>query len=125
MDFLANVEKLGRILIAPPGIPPARLAYLQDAVKQTLHDPQLIADGEKAERIIEYLDPVSTHQNAVAAVGSVTPEQKARVLKILAGGKYAARVMDRPGSSARESDRTVLLNAGSSLWQVWPAAGGP
>jgi tripartite-type tricarboxylate transporter receptor subunit TctC len=84
MDFLANVEKLGRILIAPPGIPPARLAYLQAAVKETLHNPQLIADGEKAERIIEYLDPVSTHQNAVAAVGSVTPEQKARVLKILA-----------------------------------------
>jgi tripartite-type tricarboxylate transporter receptor subunit TctC len=87
MDFLANVEKLGRILMAPPGIPPARLAYLQDAVKQTLHDPQLIADGEKAERIIEYLDPASTHQNVVAAVGSVTPEQKARVLKILASGK--------------------------------------
>ena len=84
MDFLANVEKLGRILIAPPGIPPARLAYLQAAVKETLSDPQLIADGEKAERIIEYLDPVSTQQNAVAAVGSVTPEQKARVLKILA-----------------------------------------
>ena len=87
MDFLANVEKLGRILIAPPAMPPARLAFLQEAVKQTLHDPQLIADGEKAERIIEYLDPVSTHQNAVAAVGSVTPEQKARVLKILASGK--------------------------------------
>jgi tripartite-type tricarboxylate transporter receptor subunit TctC len=87
MDFLANVENLGRILIAPPGIPPARLAYLQEAVKQTLHNPQLIADGEKAERIIEYLDPVSTHQNAVAVVGIVTPEQKARVLKILAGAK--------------------------------------
>jgi tripartite-type tricarboxylate transporter receptor subunit TctC len=87
MDFLANVEKLGRILIAPPAIPPARLAYLQEAVKQTLLNPQLIADGEKAERIVEYLDPVSTHGNAVAAVGSVTPEQKARVLKILAGGK--------------------------------------
>jgi tripartite-type tricarboxylate transporter receptor subunit TctC len=87
MDFLANVEKLGRILIAPPGIPPARLAHLQDAVKETLRNPQLIADGERAERIIEFLDPVSTHQNAVAAVGSVTPEQKARVLKILSGGK--------------------------------------
>jgi tripartite-type tricarboxylate transporter receptor subunit TctC len=87
MDFLANVEKLGRILIAPPGIPPARLAYLQEAVKQTLHDPQLIADGEKAERIIEFLDPVSTNQNAVAVVGGVTPEQKARVLKILSGVK--------------------------------------
>jgi tripartite-type tricarboxylate transporter receptor subunit TctC len=87
MDFLANVEKLGRILMAPPGIPPARLAYLQEAVKETLHNPQLIADGEKAERIIEYLDPAGTYQNVVAAVGSVTPEQKARVLKILAAGK--------------------------------------
>jgi tripartite-type tricarboxylate transporter receptor subunit TctC len=83
MDFLANVEKLGRILIAPPGIPPARLAYLQEAVKQTLHNPQLIADGERAERIIEYLDPAGTYQNVVASVGSVSPEQKARVLKIL------------------------------------------
>jgi len=87
MDFLANVEKLGRILMAPPGIPPARLAYLQEAVKETLHNPQLIADGERAERIIEYLDPVGTYQNVVAAVGSVTPEQKARVLNILAAGK--------------------------------------
>ena len=87
MDFLANVEKLGRILIASPGIPPARLAYLHAAVKETLHNPQLIADGERAERIIEYLDPVSTHRNAVAVVGGVTAEQKARVLKILSGAK--------------------------------------
>jgi tripartite-type tricarboxylate transporter receptor subunit TctC len=87
MDFLANVEKLGRILIAPPGIPPARLAYLQEAVKETLHNPQLIAEGERAERIIEYLDPAGTHQNVIAAVGNVTPEQKARVLKIISGEK--------------------------------------
>ena len=87
MDFLANVEKLGRILLAPPGIPPARLAFLQEAVKQTLHNPQLIADGEKAERIIEYLDPDSTYRNVLAAVGSVTPEQKARVVNILAARK--------------------------------------
>ena len=80
-------KKLGRILIAPPGIPPARLAYLQEAVKQTLHNPQLIADGEKAERIIEYLDPASTHKNVVAVVGGVTPEQKARVARILGQAK--------------------------------------
>ena len=56
-------------------------------MKETLHNPQLIADGEKAERIIEYLDPAGTYQNVVAAVGSVTPEQQARVLKIPAGAK--------------------------------------
>ncbi len=87
MDFLANVEKLGRILVAPPGIPPARLAYLQEAVRITLANPQLIADGEKAERIIEYLDPKSTLANAQAAVSSVAPAQKERVLKILARAK--------------------------------------
>jgi hypothetical protein len=52
-----------------------------------LHNPQLIADGEKAERIIEYLDPISTHKNVVAVVGGVTAEQKARVMKILSNEK--------------------------------------
>ena len=87
MDFLANLEGTGRLLMAPPGIPPARLAYLQAAVKETLHIPQLIADGERMERIIEYLDPVRTHQNVVSVVGSFAPEQKARVLKLLSGAK--------------------------------------
>ena len=84
MDFLANVERLGRILIAPPGLPSSRLAYLQEAVKRTIHDPQLVAESEKAERVIEYVDPISTHKIAVAVVGGVTPEQKQRVLGILA-----------------------------------------
>jgi tripartite-type tricarboxylate transporter receptor subunit TctC len=87
MDFLANIEGLGRLLVAPPGIPPARLAYLQAAVRETLHNPQLIAEGEKMERIIEYLDPVKTHRNVVVVVNDVTPEQKAKVLKLLTPGK--------------------------------------
>jgi len=56
-------------------------------VKDTLHNPQLIAEGEKMERIIEYLDPVATHRNVVAVVGDVSPEKKARVLKLLSGEK--------------------------------------
>ena len=83
MEFLTNIEKLGRVFLAPPGIPPGRLAYLQDAVKRTLHNPQLIAEGDKMDRHIESLDPAGTRQNVGAVVGSVTPEQKARVLKIL------------------------------------------
>jgi tripartite-type tricarboxylate transporter receptor subunit TctC len=87
MDFLGSVEALGRILIAPPNMPPERLAYLNEAVKRTLHNPQLIADGEKAERIIEYLGPEESLKNANAAVGAMTPEQKARVLGIIAKAK--------------------------------------
>ena len=87
MDFLGSVEALGRILIAPPGMPPERLAFLNEAVKRTLHHPQLIPDGEKAERIIEYLDPESTLKNANTAVGLLTPAQKQRVVNIIGRAK--------------------------------------
>src|SRR5215207_3343083 len=87
MDYLANLEGTGRLLMAPPGIPPARLAYLQAAVKETLLNPQLIAESVKMERIVEYLDPASTYKNVVSVVSGITPEQKRRVLKLLAGEK--------------------------------------
>jgi putative tricarboxylic transport membrane protein len=83
-DFFTGVEEMGRILIMPPGVPKARLAYLQAAVKETLHNPQLIAEGERTERIIEYLDPESTLKNAQKIVSNVTPEQRKRVQTILA-----------------------------------------
>jgi tripartite-type tricarboxylate transporter receptor subunit TctC len=87
MDFLANLEGLGRLLMAPPGIPPARLAFLRAAVKETLANPQLIAEGEKMERIIEYTDPEATLRTVTSVVSDVKPEQKARALKLLSGEK--------------------------------------
>jgi tripartite-type tricarboxylate transporter receptor subunit TctC len=84
LDFYTGVEGMGRILILPPGVPKARLAYLQAAVKETMHNPQLIAEGEKAGRIMEYLDPESTHANAIKVVAHITPEQRTRVKKIAA-----------------------------------------
>ncbi len=82
-DFYDNISNLGRIMVAAPNMPAARLAHLQAVVKETLADPQLIAEGEKAERIIEYLGPAETLQNARKVISEVTPEQKARIIKIL------------------------------------------
>ena len=87
MDFLANVEKLGRILVAPPGIPPGAARLSAGGGAGHAANPQLIADGEKAERIIEYLDPPGSLANAQAVVASVTPAQKQRVLDILGKAK--------------------------------------
>ena len=86
-DFFTGVEEMGRIMMVPPNMPKARLAYLQAAIKETLHNPQLIAEGERTERIIEYLDPESTLKNAQTIVSNVTPEQKKRVQTILARNK--------------------------------------
>ena len=82
-DFYDNVSNLGRIMVAAPNMPPTRLAYLHAAVKETLAEPQLIAEGERAERIIEYLGPNETLANAEKVVSEVTAEQKARIIKIL------------------------------------------
>jgi hypothetical protein len=87
MDFLANVEKLGRILVAPPEYSAGAAGLSQEAVRITLANPLLIADGEKAERIIEYLDPPGSLANARAAVSNVTPAQKQRVLDIIGKAK--------------------------------------
>jgi hypothetical protein len=56
-------------------------------MKETLLNPQLIAESVKMERIVEYLDPASTHKNVVGVVSDVTPAQKARVVKLLSGEK--------------------------------------
>ena len=83
-DFYDKISNLGRVIIVPPGMPAERLAYLQAAIKETLSNPQLIADGEKTERIIEYLDPESTLKNALSVIADPTPAQKKRVQDIIA-----------------------------------------
>jgi tripartite-type tricarboxylate transporter receptor subunit TctC len=83
-DFRGKLENLGRILLVPPHLPPARLAALQAAVKETLNDPALVAEGEKSQRYIDYLDAASTRKNAQDVVINISPEQRKRVQDILA-----------------------------------------
>jgi tripartite-type tricarboxylate transporter receptor subunit TctC len=82
-DFRANVEDLGRILVVPPGLPPARLAFMQEAVKKALTDPALVAEGEKGQRYFGYEDADTTRKRTLAVVTELTPEQRARVKAIL------------------------------------------
>lgn len=83
-DFYDKISNLGRIVIVPPNMPAARLKFMQAAMKETLANPQLIADGERAERIIEYLDPESTLKNARGVISDPTPAQRKRVQDIIA-----------------------------------------
>ena len=84
-DFFDQISSLGRIMVVPPDMPADRLAFLQEAVRKTLNNPQLIAEGEKAGRIIEYMDPDTTYKNVQSVIADVTPEQKARIRDIVAG----------------------------------------
>jgi putative tricarboxylic transport membrane protein len=83
-DFRSKLEDLGRILLVPPNMAPGRLAALRAAVKETLSEPTLIAEGERSQRYIDYLDAGATHKNAQAVVTDISPGQRKRVQDILA-----------------------------------------
>jgi len=83
VDFLATLHGLGRILIAPPNIPPARLAVLRSAVAGALGDPKLVAEGEKRQLFIDFIDADKTLQAVRRSIADVTPEQKKRIQGVL------------------------------------------
>ena len=82
-DFHSTAEKLGRILVAPPGTPADRLAALREAVKKALTDPELIAEGEKSQRFVDYSNAEDTRKATISVVSDPTPEQKKRMIQIL------------------------------------------
>ncbi len=82
-DFRANIEDLGRILVVPPNMPASRLAFLQAAVKKALTDPDVVAEGERTQRYIDFQDAETTRKRTLAVVDNVTPEQKAKINAIL------------------------------------------
>ncbi len=82
-DFRANIEDLGRILVVPPNMSASRLKFMQEAVRKALTDPEVIAEGERTQRYIDFEDAEKTKKRALAVVAEVTPQQKARVNEIL------------------------------------------
>lgn len=81
-DFHSTVEDLGRILVAAPNMPAGRLAVLQKAVADVLTDKEVIAQGEKGRRYIEFVDAARTQKN-IKTVVEVAPQEKARIRKVL------------------------------------------
>lgn len=83
IDFRANLNDLGRLLVTSPGVPADRLAFLREAVKRSLTNPELMAEGARVHREFRYQPP----EEALAIVNKVlveiSPEQKARVREVL------------------------------------------
>lgn len=83
LDFHATMEDLGRILVMPAGIPAARLAFINAAIGRTMKNPQMIAEGEKSQRYVDFIDAETTRKSIHKAIGGLTPDQKKRVLSVL------------------------------------------
>ena len=83
LDFRANLNDLGRILVTTPGVPADRLEFFRAAVKRALTDPALIAEGEKTQRFVKYQPPEEALEITRKVLTAVTPEQKERLREVI------------------------------------------
>lgn len=83
IDFHSALEDLGRILIVPPKMAPARLAFMQQAVREVLTDKEVVAEGEKRQRYIDFDDAETTRKRVLSVIRDLSPEQKKRVVELL------------------------------------------
>jgi tripartite-type tricarboxylate transporter receptor subunit TctC len=85
IDLRATVESLGRILVAPPSTPKHQVDVLRAATHKILNDPDLIAEGNRRKRYINYI-PASEAKKAVNKVlASLTDAEKAKIKKVVLG----------------------------------------
>ena len=76
-------QVMGRPYVAPPGLPPERLAVLRQAFMETMKDPAFIAEADKAQLEV---NPVSGE-----AVEQLVREVYATPAEIVAKAKDAAK----------------------------------
>jgi len=86
-DFHSTAENLGRILVAPPAMAPDRLAHLQKAIETALRDPVLVAEGERTQRYVDFIDAEKTRKATVSVVSDISPEQKKKMIAIIASAE--------------------------------------
>ncbi len=82
LSFVNRQAAFDRVFAVPPGIPPARLKFLRDAVVRALQNPELMAIAEKQRRP---LDPVaaSVVEEAVKSDLQMDPKIKDLIKKTL------------------------------------------
>jgi len=83
----ADVDALGRIIIAGPNVAPDRMAYLQAAMKKIVTDPANMAEGNRLERYLDFQSPEATRARALGLINGVTGDRKA-LLKDVVMRKY-------------------------------------
>ena len=89
LDFRAELNDFGRILVTSPGVPADRLAFLRAAIKKVMTDPAVVAEAEKKKRPIEYRDPETLRKLASKLLGDITPEQRKAVREVVLTKYYS------------------------------------
>lgn len=85
IDIVVALGEIGRPIAAPPGVPPERAKFLEEALKKSLEDPGLIEMAKKQEQEVAYMSAEETRQ-LVDKGANLSPELKQKLQEIL--GRY-------------------------------------
>jgi putative tricarboxylic transport membrane protein len=76
---------IGRPLAAPPGTPGDRAALLREAIAKALKDPELEADGRKAQIDFQHIPADEVHKG-ISVILQQTPEVQQEMVKYIKFG---------------------------------------
>jgi len=82
LELLARTEDMGRAFPVGPRVPADRVALLREAFAKMMVDPAYLLDAARYDFEIDFMSGEAV-QSFVAGAGSLTPEQRARIRKIL------------------------------------------
>jgi tripartite-type tricarboxylate transporter receptor subunit TctC len=77
---------IGRALAAPPAIPADRATLLKEAIAKALKDPELEADGRKAQIDFQYISADEVHKGIAAILQQPADVQQEMIKYIKFGG---------------------------------------
>jgi tripartite-type tricarboxylate transporter receptor subunit TctC len=83
VDLRSNLDNVGRILLAQPGLPTDRLAYLRSVLAKVLRDPAVIAEGERTQRVVDFVDAEAAQAMVHHVLSGLTGDQKALAVETL------------------------------------------
>ncbi|HEX3506732.1 MAG TPA: tripartite tricarboxylate transporter substrate-binding protein [Xanthobacteraceae bacterium] len=72
-----DIGEAQRALVAPPGVPPDRVAYLRDVLAEVLADPAVVEEGARTNREIEFMSGADLQKlvgDLMEAAGPRLPE---------------------------------------------------
>ncbi len=85
LDAWVALSEIGRGVMAPPGVPEDRRAFLEAALKCALEDPEFLRQAAAAERGVGFL-PGAELQAAVRRAVAADPQTLAVLRAALSGG---------------------------------------
>jgi len=86
LELIFARQDMGYPVVAPPGVPPERMAVLRKAFEATMRDPEYLADGKKQHLEAEFMRGTEI-EALIKRVNASPPEVIARAVKAIEAGK--------------------------------------